>query len=937
MKHLFKVIIFLFIALSPFVYGQEATPQYNLKVKLIEAKKTLEVSQTIQFQNNTKTPLHALYFNDWSHAYSSSKSPLAQRFAEEYDRRFYLGSKTKRGETRDLNITIKGKKTDWYRADNQIDIIKITLDEILEPGDQINISLTYTIVLPDASFTGYGRISEEEYFLKNCFIQLAPHISGNWITNSNLDLEEISTLPSNFSIEWNIPNQLLINSNLTQWKENLDRDRKIITMAISKAKEIQFHISKKEYASYSINGLAISTDLKEVSEKMLDPTLSLLQIEAFVREHFGTFPHSNMLLSQRDYQKRSYFGLSGIPSVFHPFSDRFEFEIKALSVYLNHYLTEAFHVDPRENSWLTDGLHTLLIMEYVDQYYPDQKLLGAIPEQPLLRPFIKNYSLSKASFNYGFLYFNEYVLRNNIQQSSFTTKNKLIKLNERVAIPSHVAHGFRYAYEYHGKEKINNAIRSQIGIVRSKEELLESLENQLNIPWLFEDYLGKRNSIDLKFKAVRRNSDSISVQIIQNYKNPIPYTLAQIKGNRIIQSLQVTSPKKKGDIKLKRYDADYLVINPKLKIPEFNHQNNYRKLNGTTLKPFKYTFIKDIEDPKKSQVFFNPKIDFNAYDGVTLGTKLSNKEFQRKPFSYEINPNYSTRLNELVGSFVASYRLYDEDSSLYLYQLGFSGSSFHYDENLRYKSFTPSFTVVKRPDDFRSNKREVFSFSLTSVNREFGTTPILTPNYTVGNIGYTYSNKEAIRLLKVATNLEISDNFGKFNVDAEFRHLFHDGRTLSLRFFGGKFLWDNTQGTDYFDYSLNRTTDYLFRYNYLGRSDDDGIYSQQFILSEGGFKSRFESPKANDYILATNLGFSIWKWVEAYADFGITKNKNSRARSFYDSGIRINLVPDYFEFYFPIHNSKKYVLNDSNYLSNMRFVLTVDITNLKRLFTRRWL
>ena len=937
MKHLFKVIIFLFIALSPFVYGQEATPQYNLKVKLIESKKTLEVSQTIQFQNNTKTPLQALYFNDWSHAYSSSKSPLAQRFAEEYDRRFYLGSKTKRGETRDLNITIKGKKTDWYRVDNQIDIIKITLDEILEHGDQINISLTYTIVLPDASFTGYGRISEEEYFLKNCFIQLAPHISGNWITNSNLDLEEISTLPSNFSIEWNIPNQLLINSNLTQWKENLDRDRKIITMAISKAKEIQFHISKKEYASYSINGLAISTDLKEVSEKMLDPTLSLLQIEAFVREHFGTFPHSNMLLSQRDYQKRSYFGLSGIPSVFHPFSDRFEFEIKALSVYLNHYLTEAFHVDPRENSWLTDGLHTLLIMEYVDQYYPDQKLLGAIPEQPLLRPFIKNYSLSKASFNYGFLYFNEYVLRNNIQQSSFTTKNKLIKLNERVAIPSHVAHGFRYAYEYHGKEKINNAIRSQIGIVQSKQELLESLENQLNIPWLFEDYLGKRNSIDLKFNAVRRNSDSISVQIIQNYKNPIPYTLAQIKGNRIIQSLQVTSPKKKGDIKLKRYDADYLVINPKLKIPEFNHQNNYRKLNGTTLKPFKYTFIKDIEDPKKSQVFYNPIIDFNAYDGVTLGTKLSNKAFQRKPFSYEINPNYSTRLNELVGSFVASYRLYDEDSSLYLYQLGFSGSSFHYDENLRYKSFTPSFTVVKRPDDFRSNKREVFSFSLTSVNREFGTTPILTPNYTIGNIGYTYSNKEAIRLLKVATNLEISDNFGKFNVDAEFRHLFHDGRTLSLRFFGGKFLWDNTQGTDYFDYSLNRTTDYLFRYNYLGRSDDDGIYSQQFILSEGGFKSRFESPKANDYILATNLGFSIWKWVEAYADFGITKNKNSRARSFYDSGIRINLVPDYFEFYFPIHNSEKYVLNDSNYLSNMRFVLTVDITNLKRLFSRRWL
>ncbi len=927
----------LFVILSPSIYGQETIPQYDLKVKLIEKKKTLEVFQTIQFHNTTETPLETLYLNDWSHAYSSSKSPLAQRFAEEYDRRFYLGSKAKRGQTTDLNITVKGDKIDWKRADNQLDIIQIALDDVLAIGSQITVSLTYTIELPDARYTGYGKISDDEYFLKNCFIQLAPHIDGKWITNSNLDLEEISTLPSNFSIEWNIPNKLLINSNLTQWKATEANERMIVTLAISKAKEIQFHISPKEYASYNINGIAISTDFEEVSEKMLDPTLSLVQIEEFVRAYLGAFPHSKMLLSQRDYKKRPYFGLSAIPSFFHPFSDRFEFEIKALNVYLNHYITEAFLVDPRENSWLTDGLKTLLLMEYVDQYYPDQKLLGAIPKQPLLRPFIKSYSLSQASFNYGFLYFNEYVLRNNIQQSAFTAKSDLIKFNERVAIPSHVAHGIRYAYAYYGKEKINNAIRSQIGKVLSKEQVQKSLENQLNIPWLFQDYLGKRNSIDIKFKSIRRNSDSLNVHIIQNYKNPIPYTLAQIKDDRIIQSIQVTDPKNETEIKLKRYDADYLVINPKHKIPEFNLQNNYRKLKGTTLKPIKYTFIKDLEDPKRSQVFFNPKIDFNAYDGVTLGTRLSNRAFQRKPFSYDINPNYSTELKELVGSFSMSYRLYDEDASLYLYQLGFSGSSFHYDENLRYRIFRPSLTLVKRPDNFRSNKREVFSLSLTSVNREFGTTPILTPNYTIGNIGYTYSNKEAIRLLKVAANLEISDNFGKFNVDAEFRHLFHDGRTLSVRFFGGKFLWDDTQNTTYFDYSLNRTTDYLFRYGYLGRSDDDGIYSQQFILSEGGFKSRFESPKANDYILATNLGFSLWKWVEVFADFGITKNKGTKAQAFYDSGIRVNLVPDYLEFYFPIQNSENYVLNDSNYLSNMRFVLTIDINNLKKLFTRRWL
>jgi hypothetical protein len=107
-------------------------------------------------------------------------------------------------------------------------------------------------------------------------------------------------------------------------------------------------------------------------------------------------------------------------------------------------------------------------------------------------------------------------------------------------------------------------------------------------------------------------------------------------------------------------------------------------------------------------------------------------------------------------------------------------------------------------------------------------------------------------------------------------------------------------------------------------------------MSEGGFKSKFANPNANDFILATNLGFGLWKWIEAYTDFGIAKNKNIKAKYFYDTGLRLNLVPDYLEFYFPIQNSENFVLNDQNYLTNVRFVLTVDINNIKQLFTRKW-
>ena len=40
-----------------------------------------------------------IYLTDWSNAYSSVKSPMAERFVEEYDRSFYLSNKSKLGFT----------------------------------------------------------------------------------------------------------------------------------------------------------------------------------------------------------------------------------------------------------------------------------------------------------------------------------------------------------------------------------------------------------------------------------------------------------------------------------------------------------------------------------------------------------------------------------------------------------------------------------------------------------------------------------------------------------------------------------------------------------------------------------------------------------------------------------------------------------------------
>ena len=124
-----------------------------------------------------------------------------------------------------------------------------------------------------------------------------------------------------------------------------------------------------------------------------------------------------------------------------------------------------------------------------------------------------------------------------------------------------------------------------------------------------------------------------------------------------------------------------------------------------------------------------------------------------------------------------------------------------------------------------------------------------------------------------------------------------------------------------FDFNLNRSPDYLFRYDYLGRSDETGIWSQQFVPAEGGFKSFFEEPTTNNFMLTTNLNIGIWKWIEGYLDLGMLKDDIGESRYFYGSGIRLNLLPDFFELYFPVSSSNGFELDDYRSVSYTHLTL----------------
>jgi hypothetical protein len=277
------------------------------------------------------------------------------------------------------------------------------------------------------------------------------------------------------------------------------------------------------------------------------------------------------------------------------------------------------------------------------------------------------------------------------------------------------------------------------------------------------------------------------------------------------------------------------------------------------------------------------------------------------------------------------------EGRLYNIRYSLSASTSHYAPEALYTRIIPTIQFRFRDENFRFNKNEYIQLSQYYVNREKSefTTDLNTDNYSVFNARYYNIQSEMTKYYSFHTDLQIANSFGKIAAEIEYRKLFEDNRRINLRFYVGKFIYRSTN-SDFFSFGIDRPTDYLFNYNLLGRSESTGLFSQQYVMNEGGFKSMFDTRYANQWITTTNASFNIWNWIEVYGDVGLFKNRLIQPKFIYDSGIRLNLVPDYFELYFPVQSSNGFELGQDNYGQKIRFVVTLSPKTLISLFTRKW-
>lgn len=906
--------------------------------------KTLNVKQDITFYNTSNDTLVSIVLNDWNNAFADKNTPLAKRFSDEFYRGFHLAKAAERGNTTILSLTDSNFMAfEWERTEKNPDYIVVRLNQKLLPGEQIDLHLTYISKIPSDKFTRYGFDQNGGMNLKNWFLTPARFENHSFVKNNNFNLDDIANAISDYEVNIKVPNNYSISTDLDSVAKDITntsftnysytgKNRNDFSLVIQK---------QNTFMSYDNGTIEVLSDLKNKKITEIEKVIIINRVATFANDFIGKYPYDKIMVSQADYERNPFYGLNQLPSFLSPFTDDFMFEITFFKTYLNNYLKNSLHLDPRKDNWVYDGIQIYAMMKYMEQNHLDQKMLGRLSRMKLF----KSYNITNLTFNEQYSYYYMLMARKNLDQPLGDPKNTLIKFNEQIASKYRAGLSLSYLDDYLDQNIVPESIQEFYNLNKKEQTNRYDFEKILinkspkNIDWFFKTIIDSRDIIDYKFGHVTRTPDSVQFAIRNRTGVYAPISIYGLKKNEVVFKKWIEPLKADSIYHFDRKNADKLVINYDNEVPEFNQRNNWKSLKSIAItnRPIKFNFAKDLEDPYYNQILYIPTVTYNYYDGITPGVRFHNKTILDKPFTFDINPAYSIKAGTLSGSSAFSWSQYYRNSTLYNVRYSLSQNYFHYAPDATYLRLNPMVQIRIREENFRDNRKQLILLRQVIVNREESEyiTDNSKPNYSIFNARYANTKTELINHFNFMTDVQFSNGFGKVSGEIEYRRLFENNRKLNLRLFAGSFIY-NTTNSDYFSFGLDRPTDYLFDYNLLGRSESTGLFSQQYVIAEGGFKSQIEPSYANQWMTTLNASYAVWNWVELYGDVGFLKNKHQNEYFAYDTGVRLNLVPDYFELYFPVYSNNGWEIAQDKYTQKIRFIITIAPKTLVTLFTRKW-
>ena len=903
----------------------------TINAKIDPEKGAVKVNQIVTFTNHTNKALNSLYFYDWNHAYSDNSTLLSKKLSEEFNFKFERSRSNEKGKTSIHQILSNQKLLKWHRLQKQIDIIVVDLIQQLLPGDSQDILISYTLQLPSSNFTGYGIDSNQNISFRSGFLQFANQsIDGQWYLDSNYGFHDMSVSHSTSTFSICFPkNYTIIPSAKGDFQDGCWR------MSSELKHNFNFYLKKEnDYRVIASSGFEIITDMANDFENEMYDQQIMNRFQAFMERYFGNTSDKYFLVDSAFYEQHPIVGFDMLLNTLKPIPKHQQFELKSIQTLLRKLVQSKFPGNFRQNRWIVDGLSHYLFIRYLEENFPTLSLIGNLSQLPL----ISSYDFAKVPFTFKTNLQAAFVYRKNLTQPLNTPIQNLTKYNRKIAHRSRAAMGLKILEKTQGKANIDDFIFNLFTIKNHKNPMAIQDHFEIffsdKVMWFYEDYATETALTDYSIRQKNKSNDSVQVELVNLTKAKNPVNVSTYQDDQLISSVWVTGGKETEVFLLSTKEVDKIVVNPNQLVLETNTNNNSLLIGKQFKKRQKrFRLYEDIPSPAHKSTYFTPNLNYNAYDGLLLGMVFHNGLVLNQPSTFFVSPFYATKKKNLAGSFSVLHRSYFQDRKLSGINYRFGLKSFHFDENNRYYRISPEIFATFKPEGLSSNKRSTVGLQLISLLRGNS----IQNNYDdfyVGSLSYALANSNSALSKLFDVNLQVGESFQKVAASYRNRKYYTDARQYTYRIFLG-FLADTNNSGNY-DFGISRVNDYSFSFNFLGRSERTGIYSQQYVLADAGFKSFIPVQTANQWVLSSNLSTTIWRSFELYGDVGWIKNKGKKFDFIYDAGFSLNLFQDYLALYFPVYSNLGWEVNDASYSNKIRFTISLKSSEIISLFTRSW-
>ena len=931
----FLIMFFAFVGV---IAAQSSQVAYDFQVQV--KGKVLEAQQEIQWFNPGSTKLDSIPVYLYINALHHKNSFYYRELLEDQVKDLHFANASKLPQYQHIQFKQGNQLLTFNQDADTPEIVWVKLAKGIEAGDSLNIEAAFTLQMGELKFIPPIAVNNR-HIMQFWYPQLVHYEYDAWRICPMNSAYNLCEAPAVFRAKILVEPQYTA-FGVGEWdqveRSEVGNKYSVIVQGhkhfswMFAPDVLPFKSEKNQFYNFPERLSLLST-----APSLLDELSKYLQKRWAI-----SLAQNSIVVDVADFKKAFYpgGGIVGLTKV--------QIKDYLIPTYVGAYVTTAIKSSHSSNffekPWLGDGLAAFLKYEFLQDQYPDVKLLG-----PLANYFFSKY-FEFESFPYEYqttlLYL--FMARQGLDQAPNSHYEDIPRFNYLGMVEGKTSKTLSHLKSYMGDKKFVqawwNLMDSESRVSLNDSIFRKAFEDQSgkNLSWAFEDLLSGRQLHDYKALSSERCSYLQVVEVKNKGNIQAPLSISGEKDGKIVYNQWFEGFEGTKTLPIRLDTFDRIRIDGHYRTAEVNYHNNSLRTKGIfkRMEPIRLQFYNGLENPAKNQIYWFPHADYNAYDQLLLGVNIYNRGLLLKQHEYNIAPTLSTGTGKLTGSASYTWNKPYSKGPVQMMKLGIFGRYFHYDEDLAFTRISPAANIWWRKKHPRSEHIHRSRARLLWVDRELAPDvennqlDFSSASYSLFNAGHFWEYVSILRPIMADVQLEVSQNFGKLYGQWDQRWMLPNKKWMIARVFAGAFLYnDQPLGNNFYNFGLGGTLDYQFDYIFYGRSDSSGIWSQQMFITDGAFRAPTQV-FASQWMSSLNLSIPIYKIFGVYADVAMADNINTL---YWGYGIRLAFLTDFAELYLPIQTyNQGFGMSGAPYLPQIRFLINLKPADIEARLRRGW-